>query len=73
MKKIPHKNGNIQIGCYNGILHAQTPYKGRRGSMVLNLKAPIINYFKTYGKMHMNNIEKWVIQESSVHFDIFHS
>ena len=50
VKKIPHKNGNIQIGCYNEILHAQTPYIGRRGSMVLNLKAPIINYFNTYGK-----------------------
>lgn len=49
VKKIAHQNGNIQIGCYNKILHAQVPYKGRRGSMILNLKAPIVEYFQTYG------------------------
>lgn len=51
VKKISHENGNIQIGCYNEILHAQTPYKGRRGSMVLNLKSAIVNYFEMYGKL----------------------
>ena len=51
IKKIPHKNGNIQIGCYNEILHAQAPYEGRRGSMILNLKETIINYFETYGQL----------------------
>ena len=41
IKIVPHNNGNIQIGCYNKILHAQLPYDGRRHSMVLNLKEPI--------------------------------
>ena len=50
IKKISHENGNIQIGCYNEILHAQVPYEGCRGSMILNLKVPIINYFETYGQ-----------------------
>ena len=48
-KIVPHLNGNIQIGCYNKILHAQLPYEGRRCSMILNLKEPIVNYFKKYG------------------------
>ena len=46
MKIVPHHNGNSQIGCYNKILHAQLPCEGRRCSMILNLKKPIVNYFK---------------------------
>ena len=46
IKIVAHCNGNDQIGCYNKILHAQLPYEGRRCNMILNLKEPIVNYFK---------------------------
>ena len=57
IKIIPHCNGNIQIGCYNKILHAQLPYEGRRCSMILNLKEPIVNYFKKYGSNAYNQYQ----------------
>ena len=67
IKIVSYCNENIQIDCYNKILHAQLPYEGKRCSMILNLKEPIVNYFINMVVMHTNNANRWVIQINSVH------
>ena len=57
--KIPFCNSNNQIVCYNKIVHAQLPYEGSRGSIVLNHKEPIIKYFQSYEqKGYLQNSSK---------------
>ena len=57
-KVIPFEHGQIQIGCYNNILHAGETWSGSRGCINFNLKKIIIDHFETVGIKYYNQYRK---------------
>ena len=43
--KFNFKHGYIHFGPYCSMLHATEPWKGQRGSIVLNLKKSMVKFF----------------------------
>ena len=57
-KVIPFAHGQIQIGCYNKILHAGEEWTGSRGCINFNLKKIIIDHFVSVGNKYYNQYRK---------------
>ena len=51
-KVIPFAHGQIQIGCYNNILHAGETWSGARGCINFNLKKIVIDHFVDVGSKY---------------------
>lgn len=48
-KEISFNHGQIQVGCYNSILHGVNRWTGKRGCINLNIKMSILDHFKEEG------------------------
>jgi len=46
LKRNKFVNGNIHMGSFTNVVHAVSSWKGIRGAFSLNLKSPIVEFFK---------------------------
>jgi len=51
---VKFKHGMVHFGSFHSIYHAVDPWKGSRGSMVLNVKSSMIDHFSKQGNIYYN-------------------